>query len=308
MIEISVVVPTYNNEKVLKCLINSLSSQNYPKNKYEIIIVNDGSTDGTCEFAKNIINSNIVYLRQKHSGPAAARNRGISVAKGKIVAFIDDDCIASRGWLAAIKEGFKDEELEGLEGKTLADSGKIFPDSHCIRNLSGGIYLTCNIAFLGSVIKKMRFDENYRYPNREDSDVAFSVLKSGGKIGFSKKMQVKHKISKYGLKKMLKRKLYFESDVRLFRKFPNVYKKRIRFPFERFTPLYVIFSLASFLNQYFLLLLVITAIAEIGYRKYSFSPLSFIKFLVAQTAGSFVNIFAVLRGCVKQRVNPLRFF
>jgi glycosyltransferase involved in cell wall biosynthesis len=300
--DISVVVPTYNKSGLLKGLIESLQNQTY-SGKYEIIIVDDGSQDNTMDVVKGF--SNIVYIRQKNKGPAAARNAGIRKARGKIVVFTDDDCLPSRNWPSELKKHFSNEAA-AVEGLTVPASGKVYPDSHVIRNVKGSAYLTCNMAFLKSAIKK-GFDENYRYPNREDSDLAFSLLKNGGKIVFSPKAVVRHRILKWSLKKMLRRKLFFESDVILFKKYPALYKKYMRFPFDRFAPGYVLFSLATLYNPWFLAAMPLLAAFEVIYRKYSFSPSSFIKFVISQTLGSFVNIYAVLRSCARNRVNPLRF-
>lgn len=86
-IKVSVIIPTYNREDVLKRAINSVLSQTY-KN-YELIIVDDGSTDKT----KNLIsaNENIIYLYQQNQGVSAARNFGVCKSKGKFIAFLDSD-------------------------------------------------------------------------------------------------------------------------------------------------------------------------------------------------------------------------
>ncbi len=305
MIEISVVIPTYNNKTMLREIIKSLLIQKFPKGSFEIIVVDDGSIDKTANVIESFHLSNLVYIRQKNRGPASARNKGISIAKGGIIAFIDDDCIPEKNWLISIKREFK-KNVVGVEGMTLPTEGIIYPDSHYIKNLSGKMYLTCNIAFLSSFIKKHCFDENYKYPNREDSDLAFRVISCGGKIVFSKNVVVKHRILKTKLKKLLKRKLYFQSDVLLFKKYPTLYKKYIKFPFEMFTPFYILVLLLTTLNQYFSIGLFVVTILEVFYRKYKFSVKSFLKFLIAQSLGSVLNVLAVVYGCIKYKVNPIR--
>lgn len=302
MIEISVVVPTYNRKAMLRELLGELAAQDYPKKRYEIIVVDDGSTDGTRDLVRSLKIPNLVYVWQKNAGPSTARDRGIKKAKGKIVALLDDDLLPSRRWLKAMASSFTGD-VAAVEGRVIC-KGRIYPDSHFIRNHDGGMFLTCNMAFLKSVA---RFDNKYRYPNREDDDIAFEIIENGGRIIFSKDAVAKHRMLKHSLKSMLKRKLYFEADVLLFKKYPKHYKKKIRYPFEKFTTFYFLFSCLSFLNLAFLTMVLGTAIAEILYRKYSFTPVSFVKLLISQTFGSFLNIFAVLRGCIKYRVNPFRF-
>ncbi|MBI4174476.1 MAG: glycosyltransferase [Candidatus Aenigmarchaeota archaeon] len=302
MIEISAVVPTHNRKSMLHELIEALASQDYPKNKYEIIIVDDDSSDGTEDLVKSLKIQNLIYMRQKKAGPSTARSRGIKKARGRIVALLDDDLIPAKGWLRAMAASFVDDVV-AVEGRVIA-KGKTYPDSHFIRNPSGGMHVTCNMAFLKSVA---RFEKRFKYPNREDDDLAFEIIKNGGKIVFSRAALAEHRMLEFPLKIMLKKKMYFEADILLFRKYPELYRKKIKYPFDRFMPFYFIFSILSFLNPVFLALILATAVSEIFYRKYSFSLRSFIKLLITQTVGSFVNVFAIIRGCIKYRVNPIRF-
>ncbi|KHO47470.1 MAG: glycosyl transferase family protein [archaeon GW2011_AR5] len=297
--DISVIVPIHNSRHFLSDLVKSLTNQDY-RGSYEIIFVDDGSTDGTDTLMKSLA-GNVSNIRQKKSGPATARNLGIRHSRGRILAFTDSDCIPNRNWLSELDRAFKGG-VSAVEGKVVT-KGRIYSDSHFISS-NGGMFLTSNIAFLRRSIRG--FDERYQYPNREDSDIAFGILSGGKTIVFTKKAVVRHRLLKSSLFGMLKRKLYFESDVLLFKKYPYLYRKYIRFPFERFTPLYIIFSVAGFINPLLWIGIPLTAAAEVKYRKYKFSAVSYIKFLIAQAVGSFLNLFAVVTGCVRYRVNPIR--
>ena len=91
MIDISIIVPVYNGEKYISRTIESLLNQDF--DNYEIVIVNDGSTDNTLSEIKNIINKRIKkeriirIINQENSGVSVARNRGLSKANGKYVLF-----------------------------------------------------------------------------------------------------------------------------------------------------------------------------------------------------------------------------
>ncbi|MEP0857704.1 glycosyltransferase family A protein [Trichocoleus sp. DQ-U1] len=85
---VSVIIPVYNGENFLSEVIFNVKNQEYQP--LEIIIVDDGSTDGTAEVAAQFKNS-IRYVYQDNSGPAAARNRGLSIAEGDAIAFLDVD-------------------------------------------------------------------------------------------------------------------------------------------------------------------------------------------------------------------------
>lgn len=91
MIKISVIIPTYNEKKVLEKAIESLGGQNFTD--FEIIIVDDGSTDGTLTILENLSKTikDFSFYRQKHLGAGAARNLGASKAKGEILVFVDAD-------------------------------------------------------------------------------------------------------------------------------------------------------------------------------------------------------------------------
>jgi len=85
---ISVIIPTYNRAQRLKKAIDSVLAQS--QQNFELIVVDDGSDDNTAELIDKY-NSDIVYIRQENSGPAAARNRGIEKARHNVLAFLDSD-------------------------------------------------------------------------------------------------------------------------------------------------------------------------------------------------------------------------
>src|SRR4030067_3517077 len=88
--DVSVIIPTYNRRNLLEITIQSVLAQTI-KN-FEIIIVDDGSTDGTRDFVRSIQDKRIIYLYRKNSGlPAVARNIGILKATGRFIAFLDSD-------------------------------------------------------------------------------------------------------------------------------------------------------------------------------------------------------------------------
>ncbi|MDZ7764208.1 MAG: glycosyltransferase family A protein [Melioribacteraceae bacterium] len=102
----SVIVPTYNRADEINELLNSLVNQTIDDSFFEVIIVDDGSTDNTEEIINRIQDKtslHLSFLKQDHKGPGEARNLGMENAKGEFLLFIDSDCIADENWLTAYK-------------------------------------------------------------------------------------------------------------------------------------------------------------------------------------------------------------
>lgn len=112
---ISVIVPVRNEEKGIHRCIRSLLSQDYPKEQFEIIVVNDHSTDGTASILAELQRKHegmvIHHCSENESGKKAAVSRAVSAAHGSIIAATDGDCAAQSGWLQAIALTFENEEI-----------------------------------------------------------------------------------------------------------------------------------------------------------------------------------------------------
>jgi glycosyltransferase involved in cell wall biosynthesis len=111
----SVVVIGYNSAKILPRTFKSLLEQDYPKDRFEVVFVNDGSSDNTDEVMPNFPAVRYVKL-PKNAGQAAARNAGLEVAKGDVLAAFDSDCVAAPGWLAELARGYSLPNPAGVGG------------------------------------------------------------------------------------------------------------------------------------------------------------------------------------------------
>jgi len=110
MPKVSVIMPTFNRRNVIKKAIDSVLAQAFKD--YELIIVDDGSTDGTEETLKETIekNQNIHYFRQENKGASSARNFGISNSKGEFLAFLDTDNTWHPNFLEVMKQELENDE------------------------------------------------------------------------------------------------------------------------------------------------------------------------------------------------------
>lgn len=109
----SVIVPTFNRACEIKELLDSLTKQTISKDLFEVLIVDDGSTDETSEVVNDFFDNsdlNLRFLKQDHKGPGEARNYGMKDARGEYLLFIDSDCIADKDWLLAYKRRLENEE------------------------------------------------------------------------------------------------------------------------------------------------------------------------------------------------------
>ncbi len=110
---ISVIIPVFNGEKFIKNLLEHLNTQQYTN--FEVIVIDDGSTDNTAKIIQNF--SHINYNYQENAGPAAARNHGLKLAMGEFIAFIDSDDLWPETHLTSLIEHFKNNhELSIVEG------------------------------------------------------------------------------------------------------------------------------------------------------------------------------------------------
>jgi GT2 family glycosyltransferase len=92
---VSVIMPTFNRLDRLQLALAAIDAQTYPRDRYEVVVVSDGSTDGTDDYLRSTPPFDLTFVAQANAGPAAARNHAVRVASGSLVAFIDDDVIAA---------------------------------------------------------------------------------------------------------------------------------------------------------------------------------------------------------------------
>ncbi|MBU0703946.1 MAG: glycosyltransferase [Chloroflexi bacterium] len=110
---ISIIVPAYNAEDILENCLIALEAQTLPGEQYEIIVVDDGSSDGSADVARRY---DVRLIQQPNAGPAAARNRGAQAARGELLLFTDADCAPAPDWVRRMLAPFRNPEVAGAKG------------------------------------------------------------------------------------------------------------------------------------------------------------------------------------------------
>jgi glycosyltransferase involved in cell wall biosynthesis len=114
---ISIIVPAYNAQKTLPKCITSLINLDFPKDQYEIIIVDNNSTDKTAVIIKSF--SEVIYTRETIQGRSYTRNHGAKISKGNILVFIDADVFLDSQWLKFLAVKFKKKSIGGGQGRVI---------------------------------------------------------------------------------------------------------------------------------------------------------------------------------------------
>lgn len=306
-IRFSVIIPAYNAEKTLSSCLESLAEQSVRKEDYEIIVVDDGSTDGTSKIAKGF-NANHIF--QTNKGPAAARNRGAREARGAIILFTDSDCVPEHNWIQEMVGPFSDADVVGVKGAYKTRQKEMaarfaqaeFEDRYDLLQKSSSIDMidTYSAAFRKDVFLKMGgFDESFPVANNEDTDLSYRLAAAGYKLVFSQNAFVYHThpdtLMKYLRLKF--RRGYWRMVV--YRRYPD---KAVR---DSYTPsvikiqtILMALSLPLFLLSWFIPLLLYPALLSWGIIILSSFPFSLKTFKKDKLIGLVSPVVILLRSLV----------
>jgi GT2 family glycosyltransferase len=226
--KVSVVVCVYNGERTMDSCLASLEKLNYPD--YEVVVVNDGSTDGTRQIAEGY--DHIRLIHQENKGLSEARNVGIRAATGEIIAFTDADCMADPDWLTHLVARFQSSEFGAVGGPNLTPPDDSFVAS-CVAVSPGApthVLLDdevaehipgCNMAFRREALEAIDgFDPIFRAAG-DDVDLCWRLQNKGYKIGFSPAAVVWH-FRRNTIRDYLKQQRgYGKAETLLFFKHPS---------------------------------------------------------------------------------------
>jgi len=208
----------------------ALSEQSLPRDQYEIIVVDDGSDDGTPDVASA---HGAIVIRNPHSGPAIARNVGVRAASGSIVLFTDADCVAAPNWIEEMIRPLQDDpQVAGTKGVYRTKQRSLtarfaqveFEDRY--DRLARQPYIdfvdSHAAAFRREVFLAMGgFDPNFPVANNEDVELSYKIARAGHKMVFAPNAIVYHThpdtLSRYLYIKLLRG--YWR--IMVYRKFPE---------------------------------------------------------------------------------------
>jgi glycosyltransferase involved in cell wall biosynthesis len=227
----SVVVATKNREKMLRALLACLEAQTLGPDAFEVIVVDDGSTDGTRALLDEAMQRGTLNLRplvhEKSRGPAAARNHGWRAARSALIAFTDDDCEPVPEWLEMIVGEAQANPRQIIQGCVLpnprdADSAGTFTRSLRVDRPSPH-YETANVLYPRAVLEALDgFDEQYGAPAGEDTDLGWRSRAHGVGYVFAPAALVHHAVHQRGPINTLRDALRATDSVRPYRDHPGL--------------------------------------------------------------------------------------
>jgi cellulose synthase/poly-beta-1,6-N-acetylglucosamine synthase-like glycosyltransferase len=192
---ITVVVPAYNEEEYLPKCLEAIKAQNYPKDKFDIVVANNNSKDNTASIAEK---AGATVIKETKQGHVFALNSGMHAAKGEIIAVTDADTLVSPDWLDVIARVFEDKEVVGVTGSAYYNSGSKM--NEYFGKISYSMFVRFHFALnkphfsgLNLAVRKSAFMEikglDTRYETFGDIELGLRI-KSVGKVLFCEDMLV----------------------------------------------------------------------------------------------------------------------
>jgi O-antigen biosynthesis protein len=227
---VSVIVCTYNGSATLRACLEGVLAVRYPD--YEVIVVSDGSTDGSSDIARQYSGVKVIETPQR--GLAAARNTGMEAATGEILAYIDDDAIPDPDWLTHLAASFGDDSFVAAGGPNVLPPGASAV-AECVANAPGGpthVLVSdteaehipgCNMAVRKTALEEIGgFDPQFRAAG-DDVDVCWRLLDTRHRIAFSPGAVVWHHRRGTVRGYLRQQRGYGKAEALLERKHPDKY-------------------------------------------------------------------------------------
>ena len=234
---ISVVVATRDRQSRLSALLRSLREQDLDSERFEVVIVDDGSQDGTKEVLESERETGRLRLRTisnpESQGPAAARNSGWRATAAPLIAFTDDDCEVDPHWLSALIEAGERAPGEILQGRTEPiprEQTLAGPYSRTLKVTTlGPFFQTCNIAYPREVLERLGGFDASVFPKNaggEDTDLAWRARSAGIAATFVEDALVLHAVNQLGPLGNLRLALRWSDTMAVFARHPEIRKHK----------------------------------------------------------------------------------
>jgi len=204
-ISVSVIIPTYNRAADLRHCLEALAAQTLSPDRYEVLVIDDGSSDETPAVVAEAQLTACHDLRsfvQPNRGPGAARNQGIRHASGEVIAFTDDDCRPDRDWLEALLTALPaDPRIAGIGGRTVRLRDTLvsrYIDAigmlHHPRKQGSVLWLvTANALYRRSSLSEVGgFEEQFGWPGGEDVELSARIRAKEYSLTTTEKAIVHH--------------------------------------------------------------------------------------------------------------------
>jgi len=196
---VTIVIPVHNSAATIGKAISATLIQEYPIDKLEIVVVDDGSSDNSAQIIRKFP---VKYIFQPNSGPAKARNIGWQSSRGDIICFTDSDCIPEKNWINKIIARYVSDKIAGVGGSyDIADDkswlAKCIHEEIIQRHLKMPELSThlasYNFSCRKSVLKEIGgFDESFKAASAEDNELSYRIRKKGYDLIFDKDIKVAH--------------------------------------------------------------------------------------------------------------------
>ncbi len=196
---VSVIIPAHNAERFVEACLDSLLASKYPRECFELICVDNASTDGTAGRVARYGGA-VKLVREVKRGPAAARNAGLRAASHDIVAFTDADCVVDPGWLAALVAPVAAGEAEAAGGRILArrQAGTVERFGELVHDHAMAIeyyrppyVITMNLAVRTELLRRIG-GFNERWIRLEDVELAYRLLDAGARLRYQPEAVIHH--------------------------------------------------------------------------------------------------------------------
>jgi glycosyltransferase involved in cell wall biosynthesis len=239
--QIAVVVATHNRCARLAALLEALQAQTLGSERFEVIVVDDASSDGTRELlagqaARGDLALTVLH-RDVSGGPAVARNAGWRAARAPLIAFTDDDCRPSPGWLdaglAAMRATARSDGEAIVQGRTEPDPQEADRLGPFTRSLNipalDHWYATANMFYARSTLERLGgFDETtFSGPGGEDTDLAWRAIAAGVPVAFSDDARVWHAVHEMGALQRLRFATRWDETMAVFARYPELRRQTL---------------------------------------------------------------------------------